>query len=68
MARDNLLWVTHPSRFSKNGRVHQASCTYANTTHGDWIEADRVWEKDRQGVPILDCKFCGGRNGDAGRT
>jgi hypothetical protein len=61
MEKKDLLWVTHPSRFAKNGRVHQATCRYADTTHGDWVEAEKVWDKDAAGVPILDCKSCGGR-------
>jgi len=63
MPSAKTVWVTHTSHFSKNGRVHQPTCRYAgpDKTYGYWLEAEKLWEKDAHGIPILDCKACGGR-------
>jgi hypothetical protein len=49
-------WVTFPSRFSKDEKIHRSGCRYSAAGNGRWLT-------DAQLKPfeMLNCKVCGGR-------
>jgi hypothetical protein len=50
--------VTPPSRFNKYYTVHNVSCRYYATAHGQYVDREDVEDL------TIDCKVCGGLKPD----